>query len=165
MGLPLEPGVYSLEYLESANTKILEALPCRQLGELDVGSYRSWLRRRSHPRLTCTAGCVTRCPVWFRKQFHNGIAERFLRVSRVPSQGDSSAGSDAHPDVCLGGLSFFFLFFKYFIFNREREREREKQSASRARAERERGRHRIRSRLQAPSCQPRARHGARTHRP
>ena len=32
-------------------------------------------------------------------------------------------------------------------------------------AERERGRHRIQSRLQAPSRQPRARHGARTHRP
>ena len=30
---------------------------------------------------------------------------------------------------------------------------------------RERGRHRIRSRLQAPSCQHRARRGARTHRP
>lgn len=58
LGLPLEPVVYSLEYLESANTKIREALPCRQLGELDLGSYRSWLRR-SHPRLTGTAGCTT----------------------------------------------------------------------------------------------------------
>ncbi|XP_053062180.1 ubiquitin carboxyl-terminal hydrolase 30 isoform X3 [Acinonyx jubatus] len=40
----------------------------------------------------------------------------------------------------------------------------ERQSLSRGRG-RERGRHRIRSRLQALSCQHRARHGAQTHKP
>ena len=44
-------------------------------------------------------------------------------------------------------------------------REGERQSASGGGAERERGRHGIRSRLRAPSCQHRARRGARTHRP
>ena len=43
------------------------------------------------------------------------------------------------------------------------ERERERQSMSMGGAKR--GRHRIRSRLQALSCQHRARRGARTHRP
>ena len=50
----------------------------------------------------------------------------------------------------------FFLMF-LFIFETEREH---KQGRGR-----ERGRHRIRSRLQALSCQHRARRGARTHRP
>ena len=44
-----------------------------------------------------------------------------------------------------------------FIFETEREHERGRV--------RERGRHRIRSRLQALSCQHRARCGARTHKP
>ena len=48
-----------------------------------------------------------------------------------------------------------------FIYFWQRERETEHE---RARG-RERGRHRIQSRLQALSCQHRAPHGARTHRP
>ena len=49
------------------------------------------------------------------------------------------------------------FFWCLFIFERETECEQEWR--------RERGRHRIGSRLQALSCQPRARRGARTHRP
>ena len=52
-------------------------------------------------------------------------------------------------------LSFFFLMFTYFLWETEHERERRK----------ERGRRRIQSRLQNPSCQHRAGHGARTHEP
>ena len=54
-------------------------------------------------------------------------------------------------------FSFFFLNVYLFLGQRETEHER-------ARG-RERGRHRIRNRLQAPSHQPRARRGARTHGP
>ena len=46
-----------------------------------------------------------------------------------------------------------------FIFEREGETEHKWERGS------ERGRHRITSRLQALSCQHRARRGARTHRP
>ena len=41
----------------------------------------------------------------------------------------------------------------------------ETETESKQRRDRERGRHRIPSRLQAPSCQHRARRGARTHEP
>lgn len=63
LGLPLEPGVYSLEYLESANTKILEALPCRQVVELDVGNYRSSSKKKPsaahvHSWLCDSLSCV-----------------------------------------------------------------------------------------------------------
>ena len=51
---------------------------------------------------------------------------------------------------------YYFLFFLMFIFERDRVQTGEGQ--------RERGRHRIRSRLQALSCQHRARQGTRTHR-
>ena len=47
----------------------------------------------------------------------------------------------------------------FYLFLRQRETEHEQGRG------RERGRHRIWSRLQAPSCQHRDRHGARTHRP
>ena len=53
------------------------------------------------------------------------------------------------------GPSFFFLCF--YLFLRQTETEHEQGRG------RERGRHRIRSGLQAPSCQHRARRGARTH--
>ena len=56
---------------------------------------------------------------------------------------------------CFGTL--FCLMFIYFL--REREAEHEQGRG------RERGRHRIWSRLQAPSCQHRARCWARTHQP
>ena len=60
--------------------------------------------------------------------------------------------------------SFLFSFFLNFFFNvylflRQRETEHEWGRV------RERGRHRIRSRLQALSCQHRARRGALTHEP
>ena len=59
---------------------------------------------------------------------------------------------DPHPQLlCLNVFMFIFL--------REGETERKQGRA----AERERGRHRSRSGLQAPSCQHRARRGARTH--
>ena len=57
--------------------------------------------------------------------------------------------------------SFFFLMFIYFW---EREKYRERACKQRRSRERERGRHRIGSRLQALSCQHRARHGAQTHK-
>ena len=56
-------------------------------------------------------------------------------------------------------LFLLLLIFLIFIFIFERERDRQSVSGGRA----ERGRHRIGSRLQAPRCQHRARHGARTH--
>ena len=57
-------------------------------------------------------------------------------------------------------LNFFLnKFFFMFIYFWQRETEHELGRG------RERGRHRIWSRLQALSCQHRARHGARTHRP
>ena len=55
--------------------------------------------------------------------------------------------------------------FSVHLFLRERERERERETKCESWRSRERGRHRIRSRLQAPSCQHRARCGARTHKP
>ena len=51
------------------------------------------------------------------------------------------------------------FFYIYLFFERQRETEHEQGRG------RERGRPRIRSRLQAPSCQHRARHGARSHKP
>ena len=56
-------------------------------------------------------------------------------------------------------LSFFFLTFLFILFLRQRETEHERGMG------RERGRHRIGNRLQALSCQHRARRGAQTHRP
>ena len=56
-------------------------------------------------------------------------------------------------------LCQFVYFFNVYLFLRHRETEHEQGRG------RERGRHRIRSRLQALSCQHRARRGARTHRP
>nr|XP_060508580.1 zinc finger protein with KRAB and SCAN domains 8-like [Panthera onca]XP_060508581.1 zinc finger protein with KRAB and SCAN domains 8-like [Panthera onca] len=56
-------------------------------------------------------------------------------------------------------LVFFFFFLTFYLFLRQRETEHEQGRG------RERGRHRIGSRLQAPSRQPRARRGARTHGP
>ena len=53
----------------------------------------------------------------------------------------------------------FFFFFNIYSFLRQRETEHEQGKV------RERGRHRIWSRLQALSCQHRARCGARIHRP
>ena len=65
------------------------------------------------------------------------------------------------------GVGFCFLFLNVYLFlrerMRERERERERACAHERRRGRERGRHRIRRRLQALSCQHRARRGARTH--
>ena len=58
-------------------------------------------------------------------------------------------------------IFYLFLFFLMFLFIFESERETEHEQGR----SRERGRHRIRSRLQAPSCQHRARCGARTHEP
>ena len=57
--------------------------------------------------------------------------------------------------LCHPGAPLFYIY--WFLRDRERQRERGKG--------RERGRHRVRSRLQAPSCQHRARCGARTHGP
>ena len=54
---------------------------------------------------------------------------------------------------------FFLIFFNVYLFLRQRETEHEWGRV------RERGRHRIRSRLQALSCQHRARRRAQTHGP
>ena len=54
-----------------------------------------------------------------------------------------------------------FIIFFTFIYFWERERNRVQAGVG----QRKRGGHRIGSRLRAPSCQPRARHGARTHEP
>ena len=59
---------------------------------------------------------------------------------------------------------YYFFYFLMFIFEREREREREREAECEWGRDRERGRHRIRSRLQALSCQHRARRGAQTHK-
>ena len=57
-------------------------------------------------------------------------------------------------------LEYFFLnLFNVYLFLKEKETEHERGRG------RERGRLRIQSRLQAPSCQHRARSGARTHEP
>ena len=56
-------------------------------------------------------------------------------------------------------LLFFFCFLCLYLFLRQRETEHERGRG------RKRGRHRIRSGLQAPSCQHRARCGARTRQP
>ena len=61
---------------------------------------------------------------------------------------------------CLSVFFFFNFFFqRLFLFLGQRETEHERGRG------RERGRHRIRNRLQAPSRQPRAWRGARTHGP
>ena len=63
-------------------------------------------------------------------------------------------------DVSLPpSILFFLIFFNIYLFLRQRETEHEQRRV------RERGRHRIWNRLQALSCQHRARHGARTHGP
>ena len=60
----------------------------------------------------------------------------------------------------VGGRGAFqIFFFNVYLFLRQRETEHERGRA------RERGRHRIWSRLQALSCQHRARCGAQTHGP
>ena len=56
-------------------------------------------------------------------------------------------------------IFFFNFFFNIYLFLGQRETEHERGRG------RERGRHRIGNRLQAPSHQPRARRGARTHGP
>ena len=61
-------------------------------------------------------------------------------------------------EVVKAVLFLFFFFFNVYLFLGQRETEHEWGRG------RERGRHRIRNRLQAPSHQPRARRGARTHR-
>ena len=58
-------------------------------------------------------------------------------------------------------LSYFILFFNFLTFIYFWDRERQSMNGGGS----ERGRHRIRNRLQALSCQPRARRGARTHGP
>ena len=56
-------------------------------------------------------------------------------------------------------LSLSIFFFNVYLFLAQRETEHKRGRG------RERGRHRIGNRLQAPSHQHRARHGARTHGP
>ena len=56
-------------------------------------------------------------------------------------------------------ISLFFFFNVFYLFLGQRETEHERGRGS------ERGRHRIGNRLQAPSHQPRAWRGARTHGP
>ena len=56
----------------------------------------------------------------------------------------------------------FILFFFFLMFTYSRERDWDRVRVGEG--QRERGRHRIWSRLQALSCQHRARRGARTHR-
>ena len=77
------------------------------------------------------------------------------------------------PDFYLFIFLFFlilFIFFKFFfqrlfIFETERDRALTGEHEHEQEQGRERGRHRIRNRLQAPSCQHRARCGARIHGP
>ena len=54
-------------------------------------------------------------------------------------------------------IIYLFLIFNVYLFLRDRESTSERGT--------ERGRHRIGSRLQALSCQRKARRGAQTHRP
>ena len=66
------------------------------------------------------------------------------------------------PEVGLQGPSsvlFLIFFFNVYLFWGQRETDHERGKGK------ERGRHRIGNRLQALSHQPRARRGARTHRP
>ena len=53
--------------------------------------------------------------------------------------------------------TFRYIFLMFYLFLGQRETEHERGRG------RERGRHRIGNRLQVPSCQHRARHGAQTH--
>ena len=62
-----------------------------------------------------------------------------------------------HGVYSFASVSIFSFFKCFYLFLKERETEREQGRS------RERGRHRIWSRLQALSCQARARCGARTH--
>ena len=90
-------------------------------------------------------------------------------VPRVPHVGQAcpARGPTMCCPRCPGrpGMGLFFpsffssSFSKVYFFLRQRETEHEHEQGR----GRERGRHRIRSRLQAPSCQHRARRGARTH--
>ena len=70
----------------------------------------------------------------------------------------NSPGKPSGPGLLLVGRYFFFPTFLFLPLGR-RETEHERGRG------RERGRHRIGNRLQAPSHQPRARRGARTHGP
>ena len=87
--------------------------------------------------------------------------ERTKREKREPGDRERSL-----PRMCYSDC-FHLFFFLMFIFG-ERERQRQSMSTGGAWGSRggaERGRHRIRSRLQAPSCQHRARCGTRTRKP
>ena len=55
---------------------------------------------------------------------------------------------------------FFNVFFLLFVSEKKRQTDK----ALAGEGQRERGRHKIQSRRQAPSCQHRARHSARTHK-
>ena len=76
-----------------------------------------------------------------------------LTVRSLPEPKSDAQPTEPPRRTCL----FAFNFFNVYLFLRGR------QSAGGGGAER--GRHRIPSRLQTPSCQHRARHGARIHKP
>ena len=91
-----------------------------------------------------------------------GARQAGLRTHRVvhATQGPQttlSLKSTAHKMEPISLFIYCYFFKCLFIFERETETEYEQGRG------RERGRHRIRSGLQAPSCQHRAQHGARTH--
>ena len=86
------------------------------------------------------------------------ISRQREEESRYQRKGDRGIATSEIRGI-VGVLSFvvFFFFFNVYVFLRETMTECEWVRG------RERGRYRMRSRLQAPSCQHRARCGAGTH--
>ena len=77
-----------------------------------------------------------------------------LKERRLGSRSDSPLRCFIPTSVKYFKILFFLFKMFLFIFERERHREQERERG------RERGRHRIQNRLQALSCQHRARRGA-----
>ena len=82
-----------------------------------------------------------------------------MKIKAMDVSGWTSTYKD-EPIHLTEGVIFYFFNVYLFLTEGERERQTEHESGR----GRQRGRHRIRSRLQAPSCQHRARQGARTHK-
>ena len=81
----------------------------------------------------------------------------FFRGKSEESSEDSQRGKREHLQI------FFKCLFIYFL-EREKEGERERACMrTNGEGQRVRGRYRTQSRLQAPSCQPRAQCRAQTH--
>ena len=117
----------------------------------ETGHERGRVRERGRHRIGNRLQALSCQPRARRGARTHGPQDHDLSRSRTPNR-------LSHPGTPLGH-SLKKFFFNVYLFLRQRETGHERGRG------RERGRHRIGNRLQAPSHQPRARRGARTHGP